>query len=620
LRVLLLGLVACGATGLALAAYATDVLRSLEGSSINTRFSIRGAQRAPRNIVVVGIDANTFDQLNLSYPFPRHVHAELIERIASERPAAIAYDVQFTESSPRGPKDDEALVEAIERAGGTTVFSTTETNGHGNTRFLGSSEGTKILQEIGSRPANGLFPYDPGGVIRRMAYSIGGLDTLAVATAEVATHRHVARAGFGGEGAWIDFAGPTNTFPYVSFSDALSGKIPHSLLHGEPAGSFFRGKIVVVGATAPTLQDIHPTSTDSQMPGPEIQANAIDTVLRGLPLASTAGWIDVVLIVVLGVAVPLASLRVGAVPATALALALGAGFVVAVQLAFDAGTVVPVVYPLGALILSAAGALGVQLVTEAFERVRVRDLFARFVPENVVDEVLASADGLRLGGVQREGTVMFADLRGFTTLAETLTPARVIEVLNRYLSEMSDAILDHGGTLVAYMGDGIMAVFGAPLPQADHADRALGAAREMLEVRLPRVNEWLRTEQISEGFRMGIGLNSGHVMSGHVGSERRVEYTAVGDTTNSAARIEQLTKGTPHQLLLAEATKRALLSEPEDLLYVGPSEIRGRHDQVTLWSLREEGKVTDVSERTAVVGPPAAGAPTASRQSSGLGT
>ena len=123
------------------------------------------------------------------------------------------------------------------------------------------------------------------------------------------------------------------------------------------------------------------------------------------------------------------------------------------QIAFDNGHVVSFVYPLGALILSAAGALSVQLVTVAFERERVRDLFSRFVPENVVDEVLASAGGeLRLGGVQREGTVMFTDLRGFTSFAETLTPDHVIEVLNRYLSEMSDAILDHGGTLVALHG------------------------------------------------------------------------------------------------------------------------------------------------------------------------
>ncbi len=249
-------------------------------------------------------------------------------------------------------------------------------------------------------------------------------------------------------------------------------------------------------------------------------------------------------------------------------------------------------YPLGALILSAAGALSVQLVTVAFERERVRDLFSRFVPENVVDEVLASAGGeLRLGGVQREGTVMFTDLRGFTSFAETLTPDRVIEVLNRYLSEMSDAILDHGGTLVAYMGDGIMAVFGAPIVQSDHADRALSTAREMLAVRLPRFNGWLREQELGSGFRMGIGLNSGRVMSGNVGSERRVEYTAVGDTTNVAARIEQLTKGTPHQLMLSGATKEALTAQPDDLAFVDEIELRGRRAEIAIWALTEEPEV-----------------------------
>jgi adenylate cyclase len=162
---------------------------------------------------------------------------------------------------------------------------------------------------------------------------------------------------------------------------------------------------------------------------------------------------------------------------------------------------------------------------------------------------------------------------------------------------MSDAILDHGGTLVAYMGDGIMAVFGAPLPQEDHADRALATAREMLDVRLPRFNAWLREEGLSEGgFRMGIGLNSGHVMSGHVGSERRVEYTAVGDTTNTASRIEGLTKGTPYQLFVSGTTKDALIESPGDLVYVGETEIRGRVGHMQLWSLTEAPEPAEVAE------------------------
>jgi adenylate cyclase len=182
---------------------------------------------------------------------------------------------------------------------------------------------------------------------------------------------------------------------------------------------------------------------------------------------------------------------------------------------------------------------------------------------------------------------MFTDLRGFTSFAEKLTPAQVIDVLNHYLSEMSDAILNHGGTLVAYMGDGIFAVFGAPLEMPDHADRALATAREMLEVRLPRFNQWIRDQGLGDGFRMGIGLNSGNVMSGHVGSERRVEYAAVGDTTNTASRLESMTKGTPHQLFLSDSTREALLRPEEDLVYVDEVAIRGRVEKLKLWSIKE---------------------------------
>jgi adenylate cyclase len=182
---------------------------------------------------------------------------------------------------------------------------------------------------------------------------------------------------------------------------------------------------------------------------------------------------------------------------------------------------------------------------------------------------------------------MFSDLRGFTSFAETLQPAQVIDSLNRYLTAMSEAILDHGGTLVAYMGDGIMAVFGAPLQQDDHADRGLAAARDMLE-RLHGFNAWLREEGLHEGFKMGIGLNSGPVMSGHVGSERRLEYTALGDTTNTAARLEGMTKGTPYQLYVADSTRSFLTVPADDLVEVGDFEVRGRVAKIKLWSLREE--------------------------------
>ena len=220
------------------------------------------------------------------------------------------------------------------------------------------------------------------------------------------------------------------------------------------------------------------------------------------------------------------------------------------------------------------------------ERARVRDVFSRFLPEHVVDDVLARTDDdLRLGGVRTVGTVMFTDLRGFTAFTERRSPELVIAALNRYFDETSDAILEQGGTLVAYRGDGFLAVFGAPIEVDDHADRALATAREMVETRLPRFNDWLRDNGFGEELRMGVGLATGPFMCGNVGSLRRLEYTVHGDTVNTASRIEGMTKTVGGPILLAGSTRDALLHEPNDLRHVGQFEVRGRDATVSLWTV-----------------------------------
>jgi adenylate cyclase len=441
-----------------------------------------------------------------------------------------------------------------------------------------------------------------------MHHTIDGLVSFPIATVEGVTSREIGPDELGDDGeAWIDFRGPPDTLPYVSYSRVLCRPpapaiCEKSVVERSVPDEELRDKIVVIGASAPSLQDVHATSTtgDELMPGPELQANAIWTAQNGFPLDDSPGWLDVLLIAIMGVVPALVTLRLEPVPSFAFSVILGIVYVVAAQLAFNAGEIVSLVYPIGALALATIGAMAVNYVITAFERQRVRDTFARFVPENVVGEVLERADGLRLGGIEREATVMFCDLRGFTSFAESLPPPQVIELLNNYLSGMSDAILDHGGTLVAYMGDGIMAVFGAPIEQPDHADRALAAAREMLTVRLPGFNEWLRSQGFDRGFRMGIGLNAGRVMSGNVGSERRVEYTAVGDTTNTAARIEGMTKGTPHQLFLTESVKERLSAEPEDLVYVDEFPVRGREAKIKVYSITADGAGGEAAESTPV--------------------
>ena len=221
---------------------------------------------------------------------------------------------------------------------------------------------------------------------------------------------------------------------------------------------------------------------------------------------------------------------------------------------------------------------------------RTRELFARFVPEAVVDEVLEGADeNLRLGGERRTATVMFSDLRAFTSFAEARSPELVIEVLNRYFSAMSEVILGRGGTLIGFLGDGIIAAFGAPIERADHADRALSAAREMTGDALTSFNGWLQEQGIGDGFRMGVGLNSGEIMAGNVGSERRLEYTVIGDKANTASRLEAMTKETPYMVLLTDATRAMLTREVPDLVEVDTREVRGRRAPVRLWSIRTAG-------------------------------
>ncbi len=577
--------VAALAVGVGVLAYASHLLRDTELQTIDARFSIRGAQPAPSDIVLVEIDNATFQELtrlhlHSEFPFPRRYDARVIDRLRRGGARTIAMDLEF--SHPTDERDDLALFEAIRRAHGKTVLAATEVGPAGNTEVLG---GPERLHEVGARAAEARLTVDSDGAVRRFAYSYNNLHSFAVVSAERATRRPIPASRFEAGTLPIDYLGPPGTIRSISYSKVLLGRFPSGL---------FRGKIVVVGASAPILQDVHTTATSgsSEMPGPEIWANAIDSLLRGVPLRNAPDWVNVALIALLGLVVPLGSLRVRPLRSLLSALALALLFTIAIQIAFNRGLIVSFVYPLLALALGTLGTLAVLYMAAAIERERVRDVFSRFVPAGVVDEVLASADqNLRLGAVERDCTVLFSDLRGFTSFSESQPAARVIDVVNFYLNEMSEAILAAGGTLIAYMGDGIMAVFGAPLEQDDHADRAVAAAREMIGLRLDRFNAWMREAGFERSFEMGVGLNSGTVMAGNVGSEQRVEYTALGDTTNTASRLEGMTKDSEAMLFIAASTRQRLRST-EGLTRVGEFEIRGRTAKLEVWTIMSEAAAT----------------------------
>jgi CHASE2 domain-containing sensor protein len=350
-----------------LTAYLVDAWPRLENDTIDMRFSARGASKAP-GVVVVAIDDKTFSDLRRQWPFPRRLHASLIDRLAADGARAIAYDVQFTE--PTDKRDDLDLYESIARSKTPVVLATTEVNASGQTDVLGGEES---LEQAHAIAAAANLPAEPGGVIRRYPYSLLGLKGFAVATSEAAG-TPIRRSRFSEDRALIDFRGPPGTIRTVSYADVLNGRVKAQV---------FRGKIVVVGATSATLQDVHQTSTTSTSPmaGPEIQANAIWTALHDNPLQPAPGWLALTAILLGAVIAPLASLRLRLLISLLLACALAFGYLLIAQVAFDAGAVLVLTYPLAAWALAAIGAVTANYVGAFIER----NAFARQLRESQLE-------------------------------------------------------------------------------------------------------------------------------------------------------------------------------------------------------------------------------------------
>jgi adenylate cyclase len=560
LRALVVGLLAAGLAGLLVA---TGTLAGFERSTLDERYQVRGKHSAP-DVVVVGIDEAT--AAKFGFPFARRLHTRAIETLLQARPKALVYDVQFSDA--KDPVEDRPLLRAL--GDRDVVLGTAEVFRNGVPAVLGAGQ----LRRHGTRVGSVLLPIDDDGVWRRMDARVQGLPALSVLAAQGNPHAGTHP---------IDFAGPPGTIREISFLDVLDNRFDRAAV---------RGKIVVVGATALTLKDSWPTAAgDALMPGPEIHANAIQTVLDGYPLRDASTLVAILFVLAAGLFAPLATLAGS--PTRALAQALGAGLlgILALlggaQIAFEAGTIMPVAAPLLALALGTVGAVALTYLFEVRARRALRATFERFVPPKVAAELLPEGDAApRLESRRLEATVLFCDLRGFTALSEQLEAEQVIAVLNRYLEAVSAAVFAHGGTVVSFQGDGVMAVFGAPLPEADHAARALAAAREILDDALPRFNAWVMEERLANApLDAGIGLNTGQVMSGLVGSERRLEYAAVGDATNVAARLQGLGRDAEGRLFVSGTTYTALAATGavNGLRRHGEVNLRGRREPVTVY-------------------------------------
>ncbi len=273
-KVAMLVAVAATAVGAGVLAYATHLLGRTELQTIDARFSIRGSRPAPSNVAIVTVDNATLQAFarrseHANFPFPRVDDARVIDRLREAGAKVIAVDLQFTQQTDRA--DDNALIEAIGRAHGKVVLGTTEVEPGGETGILG---GNQLLAQLGARPASVRLTLDSDGVTRRFPYSYNGLGSLGVVSQEVATGRRVRPSLFPGGTLPIDFVGPPGTVHQLSYWNVMRGEFPASAV---------RGKVVIVGVSAPILQDVHSTATTaaSTMAGPEIWANALATLSRG---------------------------------------------------------------------------------------------------------------------------------------------------------------------------------------------------------------------------------------------------------------------------------------------------------------------------------------------------
>jgi CHASE2 domain-containing sensor protein len=369
----ILGLVAVGllAAAAGLAVHASGSLSWLERNTVDARFSLRGREHPPSNVVVVGIDNASLGALP-RYPFSRRLHARVLENLHAAGARLIVYDISFDRPTTTGA--DQALFHAARQAA-PVVFSTSLISPSGSTQVLG---GDSNLASIGDRAAAADLVPDGDGVLRHLLGQVNGLPTVAVAVGQ-------RRGGPPADGkqlreGWINFRGPPGTVRDLSFLQVLRNRFDPGIVGG---------KVVVVGATAPVLQDLHSTAAGSPMSGPEVQAQAISTVLSNFPLRSPPEGVTVLLILVVALLVPAAGVRFGTLGVALVSVGILCLWSVATQLAFDSGAVLDYSDPLASLLLATGGTVILGLWADSRERRRLRTLFA--AGGAVVEQVLRPA-------------------------------------------------------------------------------------------------------------------------------------------------------------------------------------------------------------------------------------
>lgn len=593
-----------GLAGLLLAAVFALLDASIFGLELRTldlRFQLRGPLPLDHSpVVIVEVDNRTYKDLDARWPFSRGWHARLLRNLRAAGARAVVFDIMFTESAAGDPEGDRELAAALAEKDDTIlsgeVITEGDRAGSSYTRIdpplpalLANGTPWGLVDDIKDRdrinrrynlyqPHNGVLLPTIG---TRLMMKLEGVDSLAepegrelvIGSCRIPLVRGLKNI------MRINYYGPSGSFPRYSFSSILDDadfdladpemdsdymelmKDPElfAAFFGEGEEHPFKDRIVLVGVSADDLHDNKMTPWygygDSAMetPGVETHAHAIQTMLDRSFITRTGVYTDRWLAVAAALAGGLAVVWLGPALSLGLLALLAAGWAWACLAAFtDHNLWLPLLVP--PVAMAGAWTAGVlqQFLRARRERQEVRAIFSKYVSKAVVNEVLKDPTRLALGGEVREISALFSDIAGFTTISESLNPADLQQLLNEYLSEMTDLVFEHQGILDKYIGDAIVAEFGAPLPHKDHPLQAISAAVAMTE-RLAQ----LRPAWIERGFppvHARIGINSGPMAVGNFGSREIHSYTAIGDNMNLAARLEGANKFYGSTIMTTAAT------------------------------------------------------------------
>lgn len=540
------------------------------------------------NIVIISIDEKALDRYGSYQDWNRKKVAgviKILNQSEDRKPAVIAVDILYPSKSDQ--KADEALVCAMENnvvmACAAAFDSGFVESGKG---FIHNSfqivfyeepfDRLKSVSETGHINAM----RDSDGVLRHHLLSFDLPDGTTVPSmalkAALKYNENLELPEVSGQGFWyLPYSKNPSDFESISISDVLDGKV---------SADYFEGKIVLIGPMASGLQDSYITAIDhaKEMYGVEYQANAIEALLEGNFKKKVSDNLQFITLFILLFLASVVFYGVKTKFSFIPWLLLASGWVVVCKWLYEQGFILHVVYvPLGVTILYIAS-VAIHAVRENMKRRQITNTFERYVAPEIVKELIDKEDeSLKLGGKSCDIAVLFVDIRGFTTMSEKLPPETVVEILNQYLTLISECILKYDGTLDKYVGDAVMAFWGAPLPQDDYVMNSAKAAMDMASG-AKELSEKLE-KKYGQQLAFGIGINLGKAVVGNIGSPRRMDYTAIGDTVNTAARLEANAPGGTIYIskAVADFLNDRIIATP----LANPPKLKGKRDGFEILTL-----------------------------------